>query len=151
MCLLGSVIFILFCCLPFSNLSSTLTNYPSPVSGQGRASILNRMSFFSNKIVPWAVFPVFVRFDIILVFQLYFKFVQMFSLCSVIINASSISSSLQVPFPSPVTFCSLFSCLHVSYFGEVCQLPPAVRLPVSHLGGAEQLTGGPDVVCDLHT
>ena len=91
----------LFRCLPFSNLSSTLTNYPSPVSWHGRASIPNRMSFLSNKIVPWAVFPVFVRFDIILI---WYYIGIMFSLCSAIINASSTSSSLQVPFPSPVIF-----------------------------------------------
>ena len=33
---------------------------------------------------------------------------SMFSLCSAIINAFSTSSSLQVPFPSPVTFYFLF-------------------------------------------
>ena len=61
--LLGPVIFV---CLPFSIVSSTLTNYPSPV-WHGWASIPSRMSFLANKIVPWAVFPVFVRFDIIFV------------------------------------------------------------------------------------
>ena len=129
----------LFRCLPFSNLSSTLTNYPSPVSRHGRASIPNRMSFLSNKIVPWAVFPVFVRFYIILVLSFISSLSSMFSLYSAIINASSTSSSLQLPFPFPVTFFFYFTCLHVSYFGEVCQLPPAVGLPVSHLDAAEQL------------
>ena len=58
--------------------------------------------------------------------------------CSAIVNASIPSSSLQVPFPSSVTLFFIFSCLYVSYFGEVCQSPPAVGLPVPHLGGTEQ-------------
>ena len=85
-----------------------LTNYPSPVLWHGRASIPSRMSFLSNKIVPWAVFPVFVRFDIILVWNFISGLSSMFSLCSAIINASSTSSSLKVPLPSPVIFCFLF-------------------------------------------
>ena len=52
--------FFLFRCLPSPNLYSTLANYPSPVSGHGRVSIPNRMPFLSNKIVPWAVCPVFL-------------------------------------------------------------------------------------------
>ena len=106
--LLGPVILFLFRCLPFSNLSSTLTNYPSPVSWHGRASIPSRMLFLSNKIVPWAVSPVFVRFGIILVLSFISSLSSMFSLCSAIISASSTSSSLQVPFPSPIIFCFLF-------------------------------------------
>ena len=54
--LLGPVIFIFrhfsVCLSPLDLFSSTLTNYPSPVLWHGRASIPNRMSFLSNKIVP---------------------------------------------------------------------------------------------------
>ena len=117
------------CLSPLHLFSSTLTNYPSRVLRHGRASIPSRMSFFSNKIVPWTVFPVFLRFDIILVWSFISSLSGMFSFCSANINASSTSSSLKVPFP----------CLHVSHFGEVGRLPPAVGLPVLHLGGAEQL------------
>ena len=66
------------------------------------------MSFLSNKIVPWALFPVFVRFDITLVWNFISGLSSMFALCSAIINASSTSSSLKVPLPSPVIFCFLF-------------------------------------------
>ena len=103
----------LFLCLPLSIVSSTLTNYPSPVLWYGRASIPSRMSFLSKKIVPWAVFPVFVRFVIILVWSFISSSSSKFSLCSAIINASSTSSSLKVPFPSPVILCFsffLFAC-----------------------------------------
>ena len=42
-------------------------------------------------------------------------------------------------FPFPCNLFSYFCCLHGAiYFGEVCQSPPAVGLPVPQLGGAEQ-------------
>ena len=96
------------CLSPLHLFSSTLTNYPSPALWHGRASIPSRMSFFPNKIFPWAVFLVFVRFDIILVWSFISRLSSMFSFCSANINASSTSSSLKVPFPSPVIFCFLF-------------------------------------------
>ena len=42
----------------------------------------------------------------------------MFSLCSAIINASSTSSSLKVPLPSPVIFCFLFFLFACELFLE---------------------------------
>ena len=82
-------------------------------------------------------------FSFTLILYWYLSFISslsIFSLCAVPLSMRPAPvAHYKYLYKYPVTFCFLFSCLHMSYFGEVCQLPPAVGLPVSHLGGAEQL------------